>query len=578
MIKKNNSAWPYKFGWVIFLFAGFYPPLINGQAKMQGNSENAGLSLPLGFKASILAEKLGHARHLAITPQGDIYVRLSRPVNGNGTLVLHEQDGAAKMTNGFGNFGGTGIIIRNGYLYTSSNEEIFRYKLDENNQVMDAAKPERIVTGLIDRGQHETKSITLDNDGNLYVNIGAYSNSCQVQDRTPGSKGRQPCNILDSAGGIWMFRADKPDQSYADGIRYATGLRNVVGLDWNQQLNQLFVMQHGRDQLHDLFPDMYTIKQSAELPAECMYAIKKGDNAGWPYIYYDPFQQKKILAPEYGGDGNKEGSNDLIDPAVAFPAHMAPNALLFYTGKLFPERYRNGAFIAFHGSWNRAPEPQAGFFVVFQPFVNGKPAGKWEVFADGFSGSSQNTASGRSDHRPCGLAQGPDGSLYVTDDNKGTLYKISYLPGSRAFKPTATTNAHIVAPESKTVVAKPGVQKTTSKLPAIALKTSMATGKKLYTQYCLSCHQPDGGGVQNMNPPLIKTAYVLGDKNRLISVILKGLSRQTIEGETYTNVMAPYNFLNDQQIADLLTFIRNDFHNKASAINAAEVKAVRAKK
>jgi glucose/arabinose dehydrogenase len=105
---------------------------------------------------------------------------------------------------------------------------------------------------------------------------------------------------------------------------------------------------------------------------------------------------------------------------------MAPNGLLFYTGNQFPEKYKNGAFIAFHGSWNRAPEPQKGYFVVFQPFKNGKPSGDWEVFADNFSGGPEKAASGRVDYRPCGLAQGPDGSLYVTDDTKGAIWKISY--------------------------------------------------------------------------------------------------------------------------------------------------------
>ena len=88
--------------------------------------------------------------------------------------------------------------------------------------------------------------------------------------------------------------------------------------------------------------------------------------------------------------------------------------------------FRSGAFIAFHGSWNRAPEPQKGYFVVFQPFKDGKPNGDWEVFADNFSGGPELTASGRAKYRPCGLAQGPDGSLYVTDDTKGTIWKISY--------------------------------------------------------------------------------------------------------------------------------------------------------
>ena len=105
---------------------------------------------------------------------------------------------------------------------------------------------------------------------------------------------------------------------------------------------------------------------------------------------------------------------------------MAPDGLLFYTGNMFPERYRNGAFIAFHGSWNRAPEKQKGYFVVFQPFKNGKPDGNWEIFADNFAGSDDISSPSQAMHRPCGLAQGPDGALYVSDDVKGTIYRITY--------------------------------------------------------------------------------------------------------------------------------------------------------
>lgn len=389
-------------------------------------NEAAGLKLPENFKAVVLAENVGRARHIVVTPQGGIYVRLAKPVNKKGTIFLTETNGTAVVKTGFGDYGGTGIYIKDGYLYSSSNHDIFRYKLNDKNEVINPDQPEIIVTGLIDRFQHETKSLVLDNAGNLYVNIGAYLNSCQDKDRQKGSMGIAGCPLLDSAGGIWMFKANKLNQTYKDGIRYATGLRNVVGLDWNQQDNQLFVMQHGRDQLHDIFPEMYTIKQSALTPAECMFAIKKDDNAGWPYLYYDLEQHKNMLAPEYGGNGKIEADKKYIEPAAAYPAHMAPNGLLFYTGNQFPAKYKNGAFIAFHGSWNRAPEPQAGYFVVFQPFKDGKPAGDWEVFADNFSGSADKTASGRADHRPCGLAQSADGSLYVTDDAKGSIYKITY--------------------------------------------------------------------------------------------------------------------------------------------------------
>ncbi|MDP4150747.1 MAG: PQQ-dependent sugar dehydrogenase [Bacteroidota bacterium] len=404
----------------------------NGPGKGGGPQKtdpaDSGIKVPSGFKATVVAQSLGRTRHLAVTDNGMIYVKLERLKDGKGIVRLKDSGHHGTMDDvmGFGHFGGTGMAIRDGYLYASSDEEVFRYKLDADGNVISPEHPEKIVTGLLQRGEHEAKAITLDYDGNLYVNIGAYSNACQVQDRTKGSPAMNPCPILDSAGGIWKFKAGQPNQTYKDGVRYATGLRNVVGLDWNKSTNSLFVMQHGRDQLSDLFPQYFDTKQSAELPAECMYELHMGSNCGWPYIYYDQIQHKKVLAPEYGGDGKKDGDAKFQDPVAAYPGHLAPNGLLFYTGTMFPERYRNGAFIAFHGSWNRAPEPQKGYFVVFQPFKDGKPSGAWEVFADNFSGSPELTASGRARHRPCGLAQGPDGSLYVTDDSKGTIWKITY--------------------------------------------------------------------------------------------------------------------------------------------------------
>lgn len=399
-----------------------------GATDVKPDANNAGLKLPAGFGALKAADSLGRTRHISVTSNGGVYVKLDRAKNNNGILYLQDTNGDGKLDKktSFGAYGGTGIYVKGDYLYATSNEDIYRYKLDAQQQVIDPEHPELVVTGLINRRQHESKSIVLDDNGNIYVNIGAYSNSCQTQDRTAGSMGMQPCPILDSAAGIWQFKANKLNQTYGDGVRYATGLRNVVGLDWNKSLNQLFVMQHGRDQLHDLFPKLYTEKQSADLPAECMYALKQGSDCGWPYIYYDQNQHKKMLAPEYGGDGKKTGGEHAEDPVVAFPGHMAPNGLLFYTGTQFPEKYRNGAFIAFHGSWNRSPENQAGFFVVFVPFKDGKPSGKWEVFADGFAGPGPVKSPGDAAHRPCGLAQGPDGSLYVTDDVKGTVYRIVY--------------------------------------------------------------------------------------------------------------------------------------------------------
>ena len=187
------------------------------------------------------------------------------------------------------------------------------------------------------------------------------------------------------------------------------------------------MVQHGRDQLSQLFPDLYSEQEGAELPAEEFFMVEDGDFFGWPYCYYDQIRKIKLLAPEYGGDKNAIGRcADAKGPIMAFPGHLAPNDLLFYTGSMFPERYKNGAFIAFHGSWNRAPLPQEGYYVVFIPFSDGLPAGDMEIFANGFAGADVIKSPGDANYRPMGLTQGPDGSLFVSDSEKGRIWKISY--------------------------------------------------------------------------------------------------------------------------------------------------------
>lgn len=417
---------------LLVLAALLWAGIASANDSTKAVSKAAAIVLPQGFTATVVAENLGQARHLAVNANGDVYVKLGKLKDGKGIVGLRDLngDGKADKITSFGEYPGTGMVIKKGYLYASSNSEIFRYKLNERNEIADIDKPERVVTGLWDKRQHNSKSIALDNAGNLYVSIGAPSNACQVTDRTKGSPGQDPCPILDSAAGIWQFKADGKAQTYANGVRYATGLRNVVGLDWNTATNTLFVMQHGRDQLNNLYPELFDSVQSAELPAEEMFEVKNaGDNFGWPYCYFDQLQNKKVLAPEYGGDGKKQGRcTDAQMPVIAFPGHLAPNGLLFYTGSQFPEKYRNGAFIAFHGSWNRAPMPQKGYFVAFVPFKDGKPSGPWETFAEGFAGVKNLTSPSQAQYRPCGLAQGPDGALYITDDVKGTIWKITYKP------------------------------------------------------------------------------------------------------------------------------------------------------
>ncbi|HEY8893477.1 MAG TPA: PQQ-dependent sugar dehydrogenase, partial [Niastella sp.] len=374
---------------------------INASSKRQAlKEEGPQVTLPQGFKSTVVTTGLGKARHLTVAANGDVFVKLERLKDGKGIIRLHDAngDGKADEISGFGSYTGTGIIIKNGYLYASSDKEVFRYKIDEKQGKVDTASEQKIITGLVASNQHQTKSLTLDNEGNIYVNIGAPSNCCQVVDRLKGSPGQDPCPILEKAGGIWQFKADKTNQSYAEGVRYATGLRNVMGLDWNNQVNDLYVMQHGRD-MFQFWPEMFTQKEAAENPAEELFRIKKGDDCGWPYCYYDNDKKQKLNCPEYGGDRKKDDRcADKTKSIMQFPGHLAPNALLFYTGNQFPEKYKNGAFIAFHGSWNRSPEPQAGFFVVFVPFKDGMPSGKWEVFADGFSGFTAGASTGKAQY------------------------------------------------------------------------------------------------------------------------------------------------------------------------------------
>jgi len=393
------------------------------------DSDNAGLKLPEGFSAMVFADNLGNARHLAVNTNGDVYVSLSQIKSGGGIVCLRDEDldGRADNIKYYGIYDGTGIELHNGYLYFGADTLIVRYKLNEGELVPNE-NAEIVAGGFSAQNQHATKPMAFDQDGNMFVTVGAPANACQEQDRTTGSPGIDPCPLLELHAGIWRFKADVLNQDQAkDGYRYATGIRNAVAITWNNAENKLYAVQHGRDQLSQLFPDLYTDEQSAILPAEEFLLVEDGSNFGWPYCYFDPLQNKKVLAPEYGGNGQKvERCSAADDPILAFPAHTAPNDILFYTGDMFPDKYKNGAFIAFHGSWNRAPKPQEGYYVVFVPFKGKIPEGEWEVFASGFAGVDVIKSPRDAKHRPCGLAQGIDGSLFVSDDVEGRIYRISY--------------------------------------------------------------------------------------------------------------------------------------------------------
>lgn len=389
-------------------------------ASTMTDSAAQALVLPQGFSASVVADSVGKVRHLALNKNGDIYVKLGAVKDGKGILFLSDTDHDGKMdkTMGFGNYPGTGIRIQGNTLYSSSNTNVYRYQLNDQGQVLDTAKADLIVQGLVDKGRDNAKALVLDGNNNLYVAIGSYDETCT----DASGRGISNCNLLDSVGGVWQFSANKLNQGYSNGVHYARGLKNVVGMDWNPASKSLFATQHGRGGLHDKFPKIFTEEQDKTLPAETMYELSKGADAGWPYVYYDPFQHKQMVSPEYGGDGKQVVEKKYLDPVADFPAHLAPNDLLFYTGNMFPERYKNGAFIVFHG---QSLPLKKGYLVAFVPFKNGKPSGPWEVFADNFMDVSAG-AKGIFQHRPMGIAQGPDGALYVADDIKGTIFKISY--------------------------------------------------------------------------------------------------------------------------------------------------------
>uniref|UniRef100_A0A372IT86 Sorbosone dehydrogenase n=2 Tax=Paracidobacterium acidisoli TaxID=2303751 RepID=A0A372IT86_9BACT len=386
------------------------------------DSGNGGITLPSGFCALVVADNLGAARHAVVAPNGDLFVGLQ----DGGIAALHDSKGNGRfdVKETFGKKSVTGIAFHDGYLYFATPLTVERYKWSAG-QLKPTGAPEIVVSGFPTEHEHEDKGLTFDRSGHLYVNVGAPSNACQSRDRRAGVPGMNPCPILEKHGGVWRFEADKLNQTQQDGVRFATGLRQFPAITWHD--GAVFLVMNNRDQLDTLWPKYFTVEDNATRPAEPMYRAVMGSNFGWPYCFYDYTQQKVLQNPEYGGDGKtSDHCSQYTLPVASYPAHWAPVDVMFYSGDQFPKSYRGGAFIAFHGSWNRAPQPQAGYNVTFQPFADGKPSGKFEVFADGFKGKDPLMNPSDAVARPDGLAQAPDGSLYITDSQHGKIWRVIY--------------------------------------------------------------------------------------------------------------------------------------------------------
>ena len=550
------------------------------QCANDGEEPNGGLFLPEGFEAVVVTDSTeGKVRHMAVSSDGYLYAKL-RNSSAKGSITVFQDtkgNGRADIVESFGSYRtnqkwsySTAMRIYNGYLYFSSELVVYRYKLKPGTLIPEG-EMEIVLTDDHPHGKHEHigKPLAFDDQGYMYVPFGAPSNACQSPKRIPGAPGSDPCPQLEDHGGIWRFDANKLGQTQKDGYKYATGIRSVVAMDWNPADKNLYVVMHGRDDLLRLFPDVYDPWQSALLPSEEFIQVTEGSDFGWPYCYYDQIQEKKVLGPEYGGDGNIVGRCDQFDdPIMGFPGHWAPNDLVFNESDEFPEHYKNGAFIAFHGSTNRAPYPQSGYFVGFVPFKNGKPVGEWEVFADGFAGIDPIVNVGDAYYRPMGIAFGPDGAMYISDSVKGKIWKISYTGNKDTFG-----TAQLAKMEERKNLTH---IRTPDKIKDNLMDKNVSGGEKTYYTYCSACHQKDGRGAIGRFPPIKNTDWVSGDKERLIKILLEGMEGSIeVGGETYNGVMPQHSFLSDKEIAEVLTYIRSNFGNKASAITDKEVEEIR---
>lgn len=362
---------------VIYFLIGRYVNL----AAFRGGGGTAQVSTPPGFETNIFADGLNGPRFIHFGPDGVLYVA----DRGNGRIVtLPDADGDG-VADEIGVFADNldnphSLVYYDDAWYVGVPSGVIRLVDRDEDGVAD----ER--TTLIDdyptTGTHSTRTVAFLPDGRMVVAIGSSCNVCQEEDQRRAA--------------IVVY--DGPD---ATGERiFAYGLRNAVGLTIHPETGALWATNNGRDLLGD------------DLPPETIYQVEEGANYGWPTCINGYLED-----PDEGFAGSCDG---IGRPVVEMQAHSAPLGWVFYTGTAFPAAYQDDLFIAFHGSWNRSA--LTGYKVVRLPFENGQPAAAVEDFATGWLNAAGSEVSGR----PVGLAVGPDGALYISDDKSGYIYRISY--------------------------------------------------------------------------------------------------------------------------------------------------------
>jgi glucose/arabinose dehydrogenase/cytochrome c5 len=543
---------------------------------------SAGLKLPPGFCATVFADDLGRARHLVVSSAGVVYVNTwsgryygNRPSPTGGFLVaLRDTTGSGRAdvierfgrTAAEGGHGGSGIALYGNALYAEESDRIERYAFS-GAALIPAGRPELIVSGLPLSGDHPMHPFVIDADGALYVDVASATNSCQRANRQRESQGEEPCRELERRGGIWRYDARRTGQLFSPAARYASGIRNADGIAVDASGHGIWATQHGRDQLYQNWPMFYRPEQEATQPAEELLKVEQGGDYGWPECYYDEIQGRLVLAPEYGGNGGRALGSCAAKraPVASFPAHWAPNDVVIYTGNAFPEHYRAGVFIAFHGSWDRAPYPQGGYNLVFQPLADGRALSRCEVFADGFAGAVKQPSG--ADHRPAGVAVGPEGALYVSDDQRGRIYRITYAgaPGSAGTTPCPSVDAPAGASGSASAAPPEGVHADAGRavaalpVPPGASAQSVALGEQVFAGQagnatCSACHGADARGTA-LAPDLTARRGLWGDGSypAIVAIVRHGIPQP----KKYSAPMPPMGGaqLTDEQVQAVAAYV-----------------------